>query len=107
MGRIVRSGGLRGSIVVPRKAFSTAKDRGRSIEDDKLYEDVRENVASQEKAARIAGAPSAVSPPARDLCRNAIGCFLFTPRPLAAVMLNLFQHPPRNRHSPDSRRAGS
>jgi hypothetical protein len=27
--------------------------------------------------------------------------------PKAAVMLNLFQHPPCNRHSPDSQMAGS
>jgi hypothetical protein len=33
-----------------------AKDHGPSVKDDKLYEELRENGASKEKAARIANA---------------------------------------------------
>ena len=38
-----------------------AKDHGPSIKDDKLYEDLRKDGASKEKAARIANAKAAGS----------------------------------------------
>ncbi|MDE0877740.1 MAG: Rho termination factor N-terminal domain-containing protein [Sphingomonas bacterium] len=38
-----------------------AKDHGPQIKDDKLYEDLREDGASKEKAARIANAKAAGS----------------------------------------------
>lgn len=38
-----------------------AKDHGRSVKDDKLYEDLRKDGASKEKAARIANARAAGS----------------------------------------------
>ena len=38
-----------------------AKDHGPQIKDDKLYEDLRRNGASKEKAARIANAKAAGS----------------------------------------------
>ena len=37
------------------------KDHGPSVKDDKLYEDLRQNGASKEKAARIANAKAAGS----------------------------------------------
>ncbi|MEZ0494801.1 Rho termination factor N-terminal domain-containing protein [Sphingomonas sp. IW22] len=38
-----------------------AKDHGSSVKDDKLYEDLRKDGASKEKAARIANAKTAGS----------------------------------------------
>jgi hypothetical protein len=42
----------------PRSGYSRdmAKDHGPSVKDDKLYEELREDGASKEKAARIANA---------------------------------------------------
>jgi hypothetical protein len=40
-------------------AAKTAADHGNSVKDDKLYEDLRREGASKEKAARIANAKAA------------------------------------------------
>jgi hypothetical protein len=45
----------------PKGDAIMAKDHGSSVKDDKLYEDLRKDGASKEKAARIANARAAGS----------------------------------------------